>query len=166
MANDFYAENLTIDNEWWTVNREEGPQALALYVEGDRVTFNNCNIRSYQDTYLSPKTRNRNEGNTAAAGSAVYHYRDRNFFNNCMIEGAVDFIYGGGDVYFDGCTINVVRQSGGYIVAPGHYDDLTDVTGETNCTRWGYVFKNTLITAPGNPSDTQVWFGRPWNNAL
>ena len=165
MANDFYAENLTIDNEWWTVNREEGPQALALYVEGDRVTFNNCNIRSYQDTYLSPKTRNRNVGNTAAAGSAVYHYRDRNFFNNCMIEGAVDFIYGGGDVYFDGCTINVVRKSGGYIVAPGHYDDLTDLTGETNCTRWGYVFKNTLITAPGNPLETQVWFGRPWNNS-
>ncbi len=163
MANDFYAENLTIDNEWWTKNAAAGPQALALYVEADRVAFNNCNIRSYQDTYLSPKTQNRNDGNTAAAGANIYHYRDRNYFKNCFIEGAVDFIYGGGDVYFDGCTLNIVRDAGGYIVAPCHYDDLSSKTGETNCTRWGYVFKNTLITAPQQP--TKVWFGRPWHNS-
>ncbi len=163
MANDFYAENITIDNEWWTKSAAAGPQALALYVEADRVTFNNCNIRSYQDTYLSPKTRNKNAGNTAAAGYSVYHYRDRNYLKNCLIEGAVDFIYGGGDVYFDECTINIVRDKGGYIVAPCHYNDLTSTTGETNCTRWGYVFKNTTITAP-NETGTQVYFGRPWQN--
>ncbi len=161
-ANDFYAENITIDNEWWTKNAAEGPQALALYVEGDRVAFNNCDIRSYQDTYLSPKTRNTNNANTQAAGATVRHYRDRNYFKNCMIEGAVDFIYGGGDVYFEGCTLNIVRASGGYIVAPCHYGDLTDVTGESDCTRWGYVFKNTRITAP---VASQVWFGRPWHNS-
>ena len=65
-SNDFYAENLTIDNEWWTKyegNETRGPQALSLYVEADRVAFNNCRIRSYQDTYLSPKTGNTNTGN-------------------------------------------------------------------------------------------------------
>lgn len=39
-SNDFYAENLTIDNEWWTKyegNEARGPQALSLYVEADRV---------------------------------------------------------------------------------------------------------------------------------
>ena len=30
-------------------------------------------------------------------------------------------------------------------------------------TRWGYVFRNTTITAPGIPSETQVWLGRPWH---
>lgn len=163
MSNDFYAENLTIDNEWWTVSAAAGPQALALYVEADRVAFNNCKIRSYQDTYLTPKTRNRNNGNTTASGANVYHYRDRNYLKNCFIEGAVDFIYGGGDIYFDGCTLNIVRNEGGYIVAPSHYDDLSALTGETGCTRWGYVFKNTLITAP--QQSTKVWFGRPWQNS-
>lgn len=50
-SNDFYAENLTIDNEWWTKyegNETRGPQALSLYVEADRVAFNNCRIRSYR----------------------------------------------------------------------------------------------------------------------
>lgn len=163
-SNDFYAENLTIDNEWWTKyegNETRGPQALSLYVEADRVAFNNCRIRSYQDTYLSPKTGNTNTGNNQP------HYYDRNYFRNTMIEGAVDFIYGGGDVYFDNCTLNIVRESGGYIVAPSHYTDLKDNQGNITqvSTRWGYVFKNTKITAPvGKEDKTQVYFGRPWHN--
>lgn len=163
-SNDFYAENLTIDNEWWTKyegNETRGPQALSLYVEADRIAFNNCRIRSYQDTYLSPKTGNTNTGNNQP------HYYDRNYFRNTMIEGAVDFIYGGGDVYFDNCTLNIVRESGGYIVAPSHYTDLKDSQGNITqaSTRWGYVFKNTTITAPDGKEDkTQVYFGRPWHN--
>lgn len=152
-SNDFYAENLTIDNEWWTKYKGKearGPQALALYAEADRVAFNNCRIRSYQDTYLSPKTQNNNAGNNQP------HYFDRNYMRNTFIEGAVDFIYGAGDVFFDHCTLNIVRPSGGYIVAPSH----------NNETRWGYVFKNTVITAPdGSEDNTQVYFGRPWHNA-
>ncbi|MEG1686212.1 MAG: hypothetical protein RR319_09790, partial [Bacteroides sp.] len=32
--------------------------------------------------------------------------------------------------------------------------------------RWGYVFRNTTITAPkGKEATTQVYFGRPWQNA-
>ena len=155
---------MTIDNEWWTKyegNEARGPQALSLYVEADRVAFNNCRIRSYQDTYLSPKTGNTNTGNNQP------HYYDRNYFRNTMIEGAVDFIYGGGDVYFDNCTLNIVRESGGYIVAPSHYTDMKDSQGNVTqaCTRWGYVFKNTTITAPDGKEDkTQVYFGRPWHN--
>lgn len=162
-ANDFYCENITIDNEWWTKytgSAARGPQALALYVEADRAAFNNCRIRSYQDTYLSPKT-----GNTNAANQQP-HYFDRNYFNNCMIEGAVDFIYGGGDVYFDKCTLNIVREEGGYIVAPSHYEDLKDADGKVTDvrTRYGYVFKNTTITAPaGKEAATKVYFGRPWH---
>lgn len=164
-ANDFYCENITIDNEWWTKytgTGARGPQALALYVEADRAAFNNCRIRSYQDTYLSPKTGNINTGNQQP------HYFDRNYFNNCVIEGAVDFIYGGGDVYFDNCTLNIVREEGGYIVAPSHYEDLKDENGNITevRTRFGYVFKNTTITAPkSKESSTKVYFGRPWHGA-
>ena len=148
-ANDFYCENLTIDNEWWTKDSVAGPQALALYAESDRAIFNNCRIRSYQDTYLSSKTKNINTAN------GVNHWYDRQFVNNSLLEGAVDYIYGGGDVFFEGCKLNIVRKTGGFIVAPCHYDS----------TRWGYVFNNSTITASGTPSDTRIWLGRPWHGA-
>ena len=72
-----------------------------------------------------------------------------------FIEGAVDFIYNSGNYYFDACTLNIVRKSGGYIVAPSHSSDV----------EWGYVFVNNTITAPGVPSETEVWLGRPWHNS-
>ncbi|NDW11497.1 hypothetical protein D0T50_01160 [Bacteroides sp. 214] len=138
-AANFFAENISFENSWG-VEKNAGPQALALYTNNDRAILNNCKLRSYQDTYLtSTKTNN-----------------DRHYLKNCFIEGAVDFIYGGGDVYFDGCVINIVRESGGYIVAPSHGIG----------TKWGYVFMNNTITAATNPAGaTSVWLGRPWQNA-
>lgn len=136
-ATDFFMENVTLVNEAWTVEKMAGPQALALNMSSDRAVINNCNVRSYQDTYYSASTYN------------------RQFWNNSTIEGAVDFIYGSGDVFFEGCTLKIVRQAGGYIVAPNHPAN----------TRWGYVFNNTKIvsgvTSPS--SDTKVYFGRPWH---
>ncbi len=40
-------------------------------------------------------------------------------------------------------------------MAPSHGADV----------KWGYVFNNCTITAPGVPSETSVWLGRPWHNA-
>ncbi len=138
-ATDFYAEGISFENEYGVLS-QDGPQALALYTNNDRACLYNCNLRSFQDTYLSSTNK----------------LTDRHYIKNCFIEGAVDFIYGAGDVYFDECTINVVRSSGGYIVAPNH------PTG----TAWGYVFDHNKITAPTTPpSSTSVWLGRPWHNA-
>lgn len=44
-ADDFYAENLTIENSAGPVG-----QAVALHVEGDRCVFRNCRILGNQDT--------------------------------------------------------------------------------------------------------------------
>lgn len=138
-ATDFYAENITFDNKHG-VDLAVGPQALAMFTDNDRATFYNCRLRSYQDTYLT----------------STNHVSDRHYLKDCWIEGAVDFIYGGGDVYFDACTLNIVRQEGGYIVAPSHHET----------TEWGYVFANNTITAPTSPvSATQVYLGRPWQGA-
>jgi len=134
-ANDTYFENLTIENSWG-VSRQTGPQALALNITSDRVVLYNCRLRSYQDTFLTTMTDN-----------------NRHYLKDCEIEGAVDFIYGSGNVFFDECTLKIMRESGGWIVAPCH-----------NKTKWGYVFKDCRITAPGDPSKTSVWFGRPWHN--
>jgi len=134
-ASNGFFEGISFENSWG-VDNNAGPQALALYSVGDRIAFNKCKMRSYQDTWLTTTTAN-----------------CRHYAKNCFIEGAVDFIYGQGNVYFDSCTINIVRTSGGFIVAPNHAAETT----------WGYVFMNNTITAPGVPSETSVWLGRPWH---
>ncbi len=119
------------------VEQNTGPQALALNTKNDRLVFNKCGMYSYQDTWITPSRSD-----------------CRAYVKDCFIEGAVDFIYNSGDYFFDGCTLNIVRKDGGYIVAPSHNAD----------SKWGYVFMNNVITAPGVPSETSVWLGRPWHN--
>ena len=139
-ASDVMFENIIFENSWG-VEKNDGPQALALYSNNDRIVFNNCKMLSYQDTWLT----------------STKSITDRHYAKNCWIEGAVDFIYGAGDVYFDECTINIVRPSGGYIVAPNHKEG----------TQWGYVFMNNTITTThvADPSTYSVWLGRPWHNS-
>ena len=132
-----YFEGISFMNAYG-YEQKAGPQALALVTDNDRIVFNQCGWYSYQDTYYSGRSAN-----------------DRVYVKDSWIEGAVDFIYGSNNVYFDTDTINIVRKSGGYIVAPSHPAD----------TEWGYVFMNNLITAPGIPSQTDVWLGRPWHNS-
>lgn len=133
---DIYIRGISLVNSWGH-EHQDGPQALALYTKSDRVVVDQCGMWSYQDTY---RTSNYDNG--------------RNFVRNCTIEGAVDFIYGSGNAFFDHCKLVINRKSGGFIVAPKHAAE----------TRWGYVFRNTTITAPGNPAETDVWLGRPWHN--
>lgn len=135
-SNDCYFDNITLENSYGHV-KQDGPQALALNTMGDRTIFNNVAMLSYQDTWITPSKS-----------------ANRAYAKNCLIEGAVDFIYNSGDCYFDSDTLLINRKSGGYIVAPSHAADV----------KWGYVFQNTTITAPGVPSETDVWLGRPWHN--
>lgn len=136
-ADDFYMENITVDNENWTKLAKEGPQALSINTDADRLVFNNLNVRSYQDTYKANGT-----------------YK-RAYWHNSTIEGAVDFIYGDCDVWFENTTLNINRKTGGYIVAPSHPAE----------TRWGYVFNNTRITSTYfTPEEGKIYLGRPWHN--
>lgn len=135
-GSDCYFENITFENSYGYLV-QNGPQALAVYTNTARVTFKNCWMRSYQDTYLT--------------GSAM---ANKGYLQNCKIQGAVDFIYGQGDFYFDKCTITCTRPSGGYIVAPNH------AVG----TAWGYVFKECTLDAPEGMSVT-TYLGRPWHDA-
>jgi pectinesterase len=91
-ADDFYAENLTIENTAGPVG-----QAVALHVEGDRCAFHNCRILGNQDTLY-----------TAGQNS-------RQFFKDCYIEGTTDFIFGAATVLFEGCII--CSKSDSYITA-------------------------------------------------
>lgn len=139
-ATDFYAENISIQNAAGNTGMAE-----ALYTAGDRQTFKNCRILGYQDTYRSKKGT-------------------RGYFKNCWIEGAVDFIYAGGALFFDDCTINCVN-GGGYIVAP---EDayVTIPKASTVCQKFlrvGFFFRNCNITANADVANNSFYLGRPWN---
>lgn len=91
-ADDFYAENLTIENSAGPVG-----QAVALHVNGDRCVFRNCRILGNQDTLYT-------DGLNC-----------RQYFDSCYIEGTTDFIFGAATALFSNCTIHSKRDS--YITA-------------------------------------------------
>lgn len=91
-GNDFYAENLTIEN-----SSGRAGQAVALSVEADRCSFSNCKFLGNQDTlYLAGE-----------------NYRQ--YFFDCYIEGTTDFIFGEATALFEKCTIKCKSDS--YITA-------------------------------------------------
>lgn len=120
----------------WGVEAWSGPQALAMYSNADRVTFGDCSMRSFQDTWRTP------DEDTA-----------RNFASGCLIEGAVDYVYGGGDVFVESSTFFNVR-SGSVIVAPNH-----------GSPKWGYVFRDCVIDGNTQAADGKQKLGRPWKRS-
>jgi Pectin methylesterase len=136
-AHDFYAENISFENRYG-IQFQNGPMALAMRSNNDRFAFNNCKFRSFQDTWY---TTSRNAS-------------DRHFANNCYIEGAVDYVYGGGDAFFDKCTLYNVR-SGSVIVAPSH----------ATATKYGYAFNSCTIDGNTAAADGNLKLGRPWQNS-
>ncbi|MBN1414880.1 MAG: T9SS type A sorting domain-containing protein [Bacteroidales bacterium] len=123
-ADDFWALNMTISNSAGNTG-----QALALYGNGDRQVYTHCRILGYQDTYYI----------TA---------RVRNYFKDCFIEGATDYIFGFGVAVFDSCQIHSLP--GGYITAASTPLDY----------KFGLVFRDCSLTT--SPNGTGVSLGRPW----
>jgi pectinesterase len=129
-ANDFMMLNLTVENSYGY--QYAGPQALAIRTAGDRQVFLHCKFFSYQDTYMT-------------------FGRSRNYTKDCLIEGAVDFIFGTGVNVFDSCIFNSIRNGGYYTAAS------TDANWD-----FGYVIRDTRLTsAAGNANQS---LGRTWSN--
>ena len=124
-APDFYAENITFENSSGPVG-----QAVACFVSADRVYFKNCRFLGFQDTlYTSSK-------------------QSRQYYEDCYIEGTVDFIFGWSTAVFNRCHIHSKRD--GYVTAPS-----TD-----KGKKYGYVFYDCKLTA--EPEATKVYLSRPW----
>ena len=126
-ADDFVAENLTFENA-------AGPkgQAVALRVDGDRVVFRHCRFLGWQDTLLD------NVG--------------RHYYDQCAIQGSVDFIFGEATSVFEQCDITEIRESGGVLTAPR----------TPQSQPYGMVFLHCcLLKATGvRPGSTTLM--RPW----
>src|SRR5262245_8395586 len=124
-ADDFSAENITFENSSGPVG-----QALAIRVDGDRAVFRNCRFLGWQDTILL------NRG---------HHY-----FEDSLITGHVDFIFGAASAFFERCHIHVWRN--GYITAASTPAE----------ERYGFVFSHSKIT--GESPDVKTYLGRPWRD--
>lgn len=124
-APDFYAENITFQNTSGPVG-----QAVACLVVGDRIHFKNCRFIGFQDTLYTWGTES------------------RQYYEECYIEGTVDFIFGASTAVFDRCHIH--SKSNGFITAPSTPDQ----------NKYGYVFFDCELTADEGVND--VYLSRPW----
>jgi pectin methylesterase-like acyl-CoA thioesterase len=146
-GDDFYAENLTFENSF-SKNRpltQEGSQAVALRVTGDRAVFRHVRFLGYQDTlYANGKGCDTDAGPCRPA---------RQYFADCYIEGNVDFIFGDALAYFENCEIRALAHKTVMVTAQSKRYD-----GEKS----GYVFNHCRITA--EPGADAVYLGRPWRS--
>ena len=125
-GHDFYAENLTFENSFG-----KGSQAVAVLTDADRLIFKNCKFIGWQDT--------------------LYAKNGRQYFENCYIEGAVDFIFGQAAAVFENCEIH--SKADGYIAAPMRF-----AADEPS----GFVFNNCKLT--GENTENGVFLARPWRD--
>jgi PelA/Pel-15E family pectate lyase len=125
-GHDFHAENLTFENSFGI-----GSQAVAVLVEADRAVFKNCRFLGWQDT--------------------LYAKNGRQYYENCYIEGNVDFIFGQAAAVFRKCTIH--SKGDGYIAAPMRFS-----ADEPS----GFVFVDSTLTSVNTKSG--VFLARPWRD--
>jgi pectinesterase len=112
-ASDFYATNLTFQNNaGFTAG-----QAVAVFANGDRLAFRNCNFKGFQDVLFC-----------SGAGS-------RQYYDTCYIEGTTDFIFGPATAVFTHCHIHSKKNS--HVTAASTPREIP----------FGFVFMDCRLTA-------------------
>lgn len=126
-----YFQDFTIRNDldWQKARAGVG----VAFSGGKQAVLKNISMQSQQDTQVT--------------GESAYYV-------NCRIYGAVDFICGGGNHFYDNCDLLITN--GGHITAPS----------TSALLKWGYVFQHcTVDTAEGaEQGDGSYNLGRPWQN--
>lgn len=153
-AHDIYMEGLTIENSAGD-GRKVG-QALALYAEGEGLKFRNCRFLGHQDTIFTGPLPDEavNHGGFVGPKENAERINGRQWYDNCYIEGDVDFIFGGASVFFSNCTICSLNRDmdvNGYVTAP------STPKGQ----KYGYVFDGCDFVSKDCKPDT-VYISRPW----
>ncbi|KAL1293815.1 hypothetical protein HN51_054454 [Arachis hypogaea] len=129
-ANYFLAINIKFENRaaHWIGRR--GEQGVALRISGTKAAFYNCTFYGAQDT--------------------LYDHKGLHYFNNCLIQGSVDFIFGSGRSLYENCYLNSTTRKVASITA----QKRTNSSMES-----GFSFKNCTVTGSG-----QVFLGRAWGD--
>jgi hypothetical protein len=131
-ANNVYMQDIALLNKMDFRSGSLLGRAVALWDQGNKNIFKNVKLLSNQDTY--------------------YTGNGRIYLENCDIHGTVDFICGGGDVFFNECLLYLENRSGNVITAPA------------STTPWGYVFSNCTIDG-FDINNNSYRLGLPWSNS-
>ena len=137
-GNNLYMQDITLQNALEYYKSGSAGRAVCLQDRGTQTICKNVKMLSYQDTYYS------NEPN----GKGQFYFEDSE------IHGTVDYVCGGGDVYFNRVLfVNESRKEG---VKNGE-----DVIAAPNSkSEWGYIFKDCTIENKAKA----FCLGRSWNN--
>ncbi|KAL3628098.1 hypothetical protein CASFOL_028200 [Castilleja foliolosa] len=133
-ADNIMAESLTFINSYnypLKSKRNAMKAAVAALIAGDKSAFYQVGFIGLQDT--------------------LWDVQGKHYFEQCTIQGAVDFIFGSGQSLYERCMISVVAETlngAGYITAQGRSNSI-----ESN----GFVFKDCKIIGKG-----KTYLGRPW----
>lgn len=156
-GDDFHARNLTVVNSAGPVG-----QALALFVDADRVVFDNCRFLGHQDTVYAD-----GEGS-------------RQYFRGGYIEGTTDFVFGQATAVFEGVHLHAKaasyvtaastppRVAAGFVFLGGRLTAAADVDSVFLGRPWRdhaqTVFIGTALDAPVRAAGWDDW-GRPETHA-
>ncbi|KAF3967114.1 hypothetical protein ACB098_10G067000 [Castanea mollissima] len=129
-ANYFVAINMKFENTAPHEIGSIGEQGVAIRISGTKAAFYNCSFYGSQDT--------------------LYDHKGLHYFNNCFIQGSVDFIFGYGRSLYENCNLNSIAKKVGSLTA----QKRTNSSLES-----GFSFKDCVVTGSG-----QVYLGRPWGD--
>lgn len=148
-------------------------QALALYVDGDRIFFEDCCLLGSQDTLFTAPLplKEAIPGGFKGPGADKPRIPGRHCFQNCLIRGDVDFIFGGGTAWFEDCIL-FSGLPGKRKILPEQktsgekQTEISPVYGYISAAStpkdrpFGYVFRNCRLESDCPPGT--VMLGRPW----
>ncbi|ROV91875.1 hypothetical protein VMCG_09179 [Cytospora schulzeri] len=127
VSDNFKLYNINVKNTYGS-----GSQAVALVANGNQQGYYGCGFYGYQDT--------------------LYAKSGDQYYSNCYIEGAVDYIFGDASAWFGECTI---ASNGGGAVTASSREDSDD-------TAWYVIDHSTVEAASGYDLEEKVYLGRPW----
>lgn len=122
-------------------------QAVATLVQADKCVFTDVKFTSYHDT--------------------LFDMSGRHVYNNCLIEGRTDYIFGyNSTAYFNGCTLKTIgsgksEKNGGYVVSTKGCK-----SGESDSIAYGYIFAGCTFTDDNNVQDGSVSLARGWDKYM
>ncbi|MDE5846572.1 MAG: hypothetical protein K2H71_04410 [Muribaculaceae bacterium] len=127
-SENLYLQDLTLRNAMSFDGKAAAGRAVALQDKGKNTICKNVSLESHQDTYYSNN------------GSAYFYFEDGE------IHGVVDYVCGGGDVYFNRVKFVNEAQKNATIAAPN------------GAKKYGYVMNGCTIET----LCSQFNFGRSW----
>ena len=137
-SNNLYMQDVTLQNALEYYKSGSAGRAVCLQDKGTQTICKNVKMLSYQDTYYS------NEPN----GKGQFYFEDSE------IHGTVDYVCGGGDVYFNRVLfVNESRKEG-----EKNGEDV--IAAPNSKSEWGYIFKDCTIENKAKAFS----LGRSWNN--